>query len=438
MRIRILASAAGVVACLGLVLPTVRPFPLDGYEYTGIRRLRAYRLQIDGVIPGTLRLQPGAMLPSGAIRLRLQGINDSLDPGPGLARDPELQAALERIVGPRDTSYRVALLDITDPAKPRYAAIRPTQGYIPGSVGKLLVMTGLFNELRKLYPNDIDARARVLRETQVVADRFVVPNSHAVPVVNDEMSAVQHRSIRVGDVFSLWEWVDHMISPSSNAAGSMVWKQALLLNEYGRAYPPSPEEETAFFARTSKRELSERSIRILEEPLVAVGIDTAQLKLRTYFTAGAQRVIPGQASLATPQELVRWLVRLEQGRLVDSWSSLEMKKMLYFTRRRYRYAASAALNDAAVFFKSGSLYECRPEPGYQCGQYRGNARNLMHSVAIVEAPASGPHQRVYLVSLMSNVLKLNSAGAHMEIGTQIERALARLHPAPSPQGEGSR
>ncbi len=423
-----LVVAALSLPLLGAAALVPDPYPLDGYEYTGIRRLRAYRMILDRAMPGSLRLQPGALLPSSAIRLRLRGAGESLDLGPDLPRDPELQAALERIVGSRDTSYRVALLDITDPDRPRYAAIRPQQGYIPGSVGKLLVMSGLFNELRKLYPDDVAARTRVLRETRVVADRFVIPNSHQVPVVNDEFTAVPHRAIRIGDTFTLWEWVDHMVSPSSNAAGSVVWKQALLLSEFGHAYPPTREQEEEFFRRTPARELSERSIRILEEPLLAAGIDTAQLRMRTYFTATAQRVIPGRASLATPQELVRWLLRVEQGRMVDEWSSLEMKKLMYFTRRRYRYAASPALNDAAVYFKSGSLYQCRPEPGYECGQYRGNVQNLMHSVAIVESPAAGEPQRVYLISMMSNVLKLNSAQAHLEIGTQVERLIARLHP----------
>jgi hypothetical protein len=113
---------------------------------------------------------------------------------------------------------------------------------------------------------------------------------------------------------------------------------------------------------------------------------------------------------------------------VDAWSSLEMKKLLYFTRRRYRYAAAPTLARAAVYFKSGSLFRCRPEPDYDCGQYRGNAENLMHSVAIVEAPAGAERPRVYLISMMSNVLKVNSAAEHAEIAGQIDRLVQGLHP----------
>ena len=419
----------GGTLALGLSLLAVAayaPYPLDGYEATGIRRLRAYALMQEGKIPGTVRLQPGARLPSSAIQLRLAGVNEAFDLGPDTPRDPELQAGLDRIVGRRHPSYRAALVDITDPANPRYASVRPREGYIPGSVGKLLVMTGLFNELRELYPNDVPSRIRVLRDTRVVADEWTVPNSHSVPVVAEDFSSVTHRAIRVGDEFTLWEWVDHMVSPSSNAAGSMVWKEVMLLDEFGTRYPPSPEEAAAFFRDTPKPELTERAIRVLEAPILAMGLDTAQLRLRTFFTAGASRAVPGKSSFSTPEQLLRWLVKLEQGKVVDRWSSLEMKRLLYFTRNRYRYAASPALNEAAVFFKSGSLYRCQPEEGFTCVQYQGNAENLMHSVAIVESPAGGEHPRVYLISMMSNVLKVNSATEHAEIGTQIHRLIESL------------
>jgi len=426
---RVGAVLAGLLAVSALV--PARPYPLDDYEHTGIRRLRAYSMILAGDMPGSLPIQPGARLPRSAIRLRLAGVNETLDLPRGAATDPELQAGIERIVGRRHPSYRVAILDITDPEAPRYAAIRGDEGYIPGSVGKLLVMTGLFNELAQLYPNDIAARERLLRETRIVADEFAVPNSHEVPIVADDWSRVTHRPIRIGDEFSLWEWVDHMVSPSSNAAGSVVWKEAMLLDEFGYDYPPSRDQERAFFRDTPKAELTERMIRVVEEPLIAAGLDPELLRIRTMFTDGAQRAIPGRGSLATPRTLVRWLLKLEQGQLVDEWSSLEMKRLTYYTRRRYRYAFSPALNEAAVYFKSGSLYRCVPEEGYSCGQYMGNAENLMHSVAIVESPAGAEKPRVYLVSMMSNVLKVNSASEHMEIGTEIERLISSLHPAPT-------
>ena len=87
--------------------------------------------------------------------------------------------------------------------------------------------------------------------------------------------------------------------------------------------------------------------------------------LRSIFTATGKRKVPGPGgSYGTARELMRYLLRMEQGRLVDVWSSREIKRMLYVTERRIRYASSPALAGAAVYFKSGSLYQCKPEPGY--------------------------------------------------------------------------
>lgn len=430
---RRITMSAGIVLVVAVGLAfsgPLFPYPLDGWEDTGIRRLRAYAMMQDGRMPGDVRLPPGALLPGSAIRLNMAGAGDTYDIDAATDRDSGLQSGLTRILAGRP-SYRAAILDVTDPERPRYAAVREGEGYYPGSVGKLLVMTGLFNELARLYPDDIEARKRILRETMVTADAFAMPNSHAVPVVADDWSGVTHRAVRIGDRFSLYEWIDHAVSPSSNAAGAIIWKQALLLSEFGEEYPPSPEQEAAYFRDTPKAELTRRSIELVEAPLRAVGLDTERLHIRGYFTRGAQRVIPPQPSRVVPRELVRWMLKMEQGRLVDEWSSLEMKRLMYFTRRRYRYAAAPVLRDAAVYFKSGSLYRCREEAGYECVQYKGNAENLMHSVAIVETPAApqaGETQHRYLVSMMSNVLKVNSANEHMEIATRIDALVRSVQP----------
>ena len=421
---RALFVVPAVLVLAPAALSSPSDYPLDGWEYTGIRRLRAYQMVQDGRLAGNFTLPPGALLPSASVALRMTGDAARFSIGDG-EKDPTLQSGLQRIFAGRNPSYRIAVLDVTDPARPRYAALREEEGYYPGSVGKLLVTTAYFDQLAKLFPNDVEARARILRETMVAADEFAMPNSHAVPIVSDDYRSLTHRSVRIGDVFSMWEWIDHALSPSSNAAGSIVWKHALLLEEFGRSYPPTPEQEAAFLRDTPPAELAARSIRLIEAPLVAAGLDTSRIYLRGHFTRGAQRRIPAQASRTSPRELVRWLLRLEQGRVVDEWSSLEIKKLMYFTRRRYRYAASSALSGSAVFFKSGSLYRCREEEGYSCVQYAGNAENLMHSVAIVESPATleGRPQRVYLVSMMSNNLRVNSAQEHMAIAAEIERLI---------------
>ena len=422
-RHAILAAAAVLT-----VAAVPERYPLDGYYYTGIRRLRAYSMMLAGTMPGSVPIRPGARLDRNQIELRLATANPHFDIPAGAPVDAELQAGIDRIFANRDPSYRAAILDITDPENPRYAGVRHDQGYIPGSVGKLLVMSGFFHELAQLYPDDIPARERLLRDTRVVAGAFAMPNSHEVPVVAEDWSRVTHRSIRPDDVFTLWEWIDHMVSPSSNAAGSVVWLEIMLMDAFGARYPPSPEEAAAYFRDTPRPELTEQSIRVLEEPLLEAGLDPELLRIRTMFTDGAQRAIPGRGSFSSPRTLVLWLTRMEQGRLVDEWSSLEMKRLMYYTRRRYRFAFAPALDSAAVYFKSGSLYRCRPEEGFRCGQYMGNVENLMHSVAIVESPAGAATPRVYLVPMLSNVLTENSAGEHADIAGQIQRMISRHHP----------
>jgi hypothetical protein len=406
-------AAAWTGACCG--------YPLDGAAKTGIRRLIGYRLAHEGKIGGGRKLPPGALRTSDQIVLRLRGVNESFDIGPGVKLDPELQAGLEKIFAGRDPSYGVALLDISDPRRPRYAALRADQKLIPGSVGKLLVATGLFDAVARIHPAGAEARERLLRETMVTADRFILRDGKTVPIYSDGDPAVVHRALQIGDRFNLWEWADHMLSQSSNAAGSVVWKQVMLLRKFGTRYPVKPEEEDAFFRGTPKPELSRLALEAIEDPLKAAGLDTGRLRLGTFFTRGASAVVPGTASYGTPNELLRWLIKMEQGKLVDPWSSLELKKLLYFVRPRYRYASAPALNQAAVFFKSGSLFECKPEPDFTCGAYKGNVINLMHSVAAVE---SG--ERVYLVAILSNVLRVNSAVEHQTLGGEIEKLIQKL------------
>lgn len=108
-------------AILGLVLvgsvaaAVANRYPLDGYEYTGIRRLRAYSMQLDGTMPGGLTLAAGAKISWDDIQLRLRGVNDDFDVPRDLPKHAALQAGIERIMASRSASYRIAVLDITDP-----------------------------------------------------------------------------------------------------------------------------------------------------------------------------------------------------------------------------------------------------------------------------------------------------------------------------------
>jgi hypothetical protein len=70
-----------------------------------------------------------------------------------------------------------------------------------------------------------------------------------------------------------------------------------------------------------------------------------------------------------------------------------------------------------------------------CKKYRGNVKNYMNSVAIVETPAD-VRRLHYMVTLISNVLYKNSAVDHQTLATRIHRIMEAAHPPkPTPPGE---
>ncbi len=162
------------------------------------------------------------------------------------------------------------MVDITDPAQVVWAAVREDRSQLPGSVGKLGVMIGLFDGLRRAFP-DPAVRALVLKERVVVAEDWAVGDPHTTPHFDPETGRNRFSTIAVGERFSLAEWVDHMISASANSAGSTVWKEAMLLRHFGSEYPPTVEQEHAFFKNTPKSQLTELSLAVINEPLAAAG-----------------------------------------------------------------------------------------------------------------------------------------------------------------------
>lgn len=414
--------------CAAVALPVgATAYPLDGYETTAIRRLLAIRLVQEGKLPGGKQPR-GALLNLVDVDLRLMG-QDLAVP----AVDAELTRKVVDMLGADADRYGVAVLDLTDPGQPRYAEHRGDHRQNVGSVGKLVVALSLFQALADAWPDDLARRSAVLRETVVTADAFSQSDHHTVRFFDPETKTLQRRTIRVGDKGSLYEFLDWMLSPSSNSAAGMVMREAMLLRQYGKTYPPPEPEIRRFFAETPKGELTALFERTFVEPIPRNGLDANLLRQGSLFTHRGKQIVPGPGeSYGSARELTRYLVLLEQGRLVDEFTSREIKRLLYVTERRIRYAASPALAVAAVYFKSGSLYECRPEPGFRCAQYAGNVRNFMNSVAIVEHPA-GARRLYYMVTIVSNVLRRNSASVHMELATRLQKLIESLHPAaPAP------
>lgn len=406
-----------------LALPGVtQAYPLDGLEESGIRRLQGYWLAEQ--TPGAAKLWPGQLLGTEQITLRLKDYS-----GPdfdALPEDPELAGFLAQMLRQRDPSYAMVLVDMTDAASVRWAGLRPDVKQNAGSVGKLICMAALFHALAEAFP-DTDDRARVMRESVSPAGSWVSNEIHKVPKWNEALQRNLFSVIVPADEFRLSEWLDHAISASANGAGSIIWREAMLIRHFGAGYPKSFEESERFFAETPKAKLAELAQAVVTEPLLAAGIDTTNLQQGSFWTGKSKLKVPGRISFATPRELARLVFRIEQGRLVDEWSSLQMKKYMYLTKRRYRYSYAPELGSSAVFFKSGSLYSCRPEEGFRCEKYMGNDRNLMNSVALVDGV--GEAQPHYLAVLMSNVLRFNSAWDHSRIAAAVHETLRTRVPA---------
>jgi Beta-lactamase enzyme family len=412
-------TVAGV-ALAGLVLvATTHAYPLDAYPETGVRRLEGLRLANEGKV-ADVKQPRGALLPLKDVDLRLQGATFDLPPV-----DPEFNRQLEGLLGGNLGGYGLAVLDLSDPAKPRYAEHNGGYRQNVGSVGKIVVALSLFQALADVYPNDVEARRRILKTTMVTADGFSQYDHHTVRMFNVETKALTRRAIQVGDRASLLEFVDWMMSPSSNSAAGMVMREAMLLRQYGTAYPVPEAEIKRFFGQTSKKDLTALYEKTFFEPVTRNGLDLDQLRQGSFFTATGKKNVPGPGdSYGTARELMRYLLRMEEGRLVDEWSSREIKRLMYVTERRIRYASAPALADAAVYFKSGSLYECTKEPGFQCGQYMGNVKNYMNSIAIVEYPA-GDRKLYYMVTLISNVLRKNSAAEHQALAGRLHKLIGQ-------------
>ena len=412
----------GGVLVIGVMLASFSwSYPLDGFAYTGIARLEAYRLAMEGKVRAP-KQPPGALLPIDQVDIRLQTQADFKIP----PTDAEFVVQVQNLLGEEADRYALALLDLSNIEQPRYAEHRGTYRANPGSVGKILIALGVFQALADIYPNDIESRLSVLRNTVVTADEFIQWDHHEVPVWQPGDSRVRYPKIQIGDRASLWTYLDWMLSASSNAAASTVLKHLMLLVHYGQAYPVSETEARQFFKTASKKELAALLSRALQDPVVRNGLDLEQLRQGSFFTRQGKRLVPGTTSYATPRELMHWLIKLEQGKLVDAFSSREIKRLLYMTQRRIRYASSPALAEAAVYFKSGSLYKCKSEADFKCKKYHGNVINMLNSVAIIEAPA-GDRQLHYMVVVMSNVLRKNSAVVHQTLATRIHRMLEKYY-----------
>jgi len=414
---RILSIVLALPLCNGLALG----YPLDGFEETGIRRVEGARLANEGLAIGGFQL-PGALLTTEQVDLRLLNADVSLP-----TADPEFTTQIRNLLGEQADRYGVTVLDLTTPDNPRFAEHRGDYRQNVGSVGKILVALGYFQALADTWPEDLDRRAAILRDTIVTADDFSHTDGHIVRLFDVETRKLTRRPIEDGDQGSVWEYLDWMLSASSNSAAAMVMRDAMLLRHFGQRYPVSEEQIRAFFSNTPGGELTRLFQRTFWQPITGNDLLLDQVRQGSFFTRqGKKNVNGGGNSYATARSLMEFLLAMEKGTLVDEWSSRQLKRLLYMTERRTRYASAPELDDAAVYFKSGSWYKCKAEQGFTCGAYRGNVINYMSSVAIVETQVDGVDLR-YMVIVISNVLRQNSTDLHKTLGTEIHKLIERNH-----------
>ncbi|WP_405225036.1 serine hydrolase [Dokdonia sp. Asnod1-B02] len=392
-------------------------YPIDGYDSTGIKRLyRLQKMEKDSIT--NKRIPNGAYLKLNDIKLNLLSRKqDSL--GALLVEDPEFARAIARITP--GGNYSLAVLDMSDPENLKYAAHRENAGYQPGSVGKIAVLNGFFNELAETYPDDFALRTGLMCNKRVKARYWGTGDHHTIPIYDIEKDKLTKRQVVASDEFSLYEWADHMVSVSNNGAASVLYRETMLLDAFGMDYADLTEEESEnYFVETDRDSLTSQANRVVNQPLRELGITEDDWRLGGMFTRPAGKYVGREGgSIGTPKGLMKFLVALEQGNVIDEESSLEMKRLLYMTDRRIRYAQSNRLDDAAVFFKSGSFYKCDRSKDPGCKDYAGNVYNYMNSVIIVEQP----NGKKYIVCLMTNVLNKNSAGAHMYLASSIDEVV---------------
>jgi len=392
-------------------------YPIDGYERSRIDRLLDIQNTLDKGEKYT-RIPAGAFASIEDIKLNLLA-KDQKSIDELLVEDEAFSRKIARITP--GGAYSLAVMDITNPDSLKYASHREDVGYQPGSVGKIAVLNALFTQMGNIYPDDFDARIALLCNKRVTSGIWGTGDHHTIPVYNKEKKTLVKRQVVASDEFTLFEWLDHMTSVSNNGAASVVYREAMLMSAFGKEYPRLTEEQAeTYFKETERDTLTNLANAVVNDPLRKIGITEDDWRLGGMFTNGPDRYVGRKGgSIGTPKGLMKFMVQLEQGKVIDSASSLEMKRLLFITDRRIRYAASNRLDSARVYFKSGSYYSCdKSKPG-SCGNYAGNNFNYMNSVITVEHPEG----KKYIVCLMSNVLSKNSAGAHLYLASSIDKVI---------------
>lgn len=197
------------MVCLGFIF-----YPYDGYNDTGIKRLKYVERVKNGELKSS-SIKFGALRPLSSIQLSLGSCEvprDTVMPpvSASLSKD------IEQLFKGLNKNYSLTILDMTDLNELRYAEHRPSNQYQPGSVGKLVVLAAFFTALKEVYPHDFSKRKQLLKTKEITAGQWALYDHHTVPVYDDGRGTLHKRKVVANDVFTLYEWLDHMVSVSNN------------------------------------------------------------------------------------------------------------------------------------------------------------------------------------------------------------------------------
>ena len=109
----------------------------------------------------------------------------------------------------------------------------------------------------------------------------------------------------------------------------------MLMVHYGKDYPPTEEEKARFFKETPKKELRELAVKTFQTPLTRNGINLEKFRQGSFFTKTGKNKVPGTYSYATSRELMNYLLRVEQGRMIDEFSSREVLSLKKHPRKNF-------------------------------------------------------------------------------------------------------
>ncbi len=177
-----------LTALLFAVSAGLQAYPLDGYEETGIRRVEGARLANEGLAEGGFQ-PPGALLPTAEVDIRLVDRPDMVLPPP----DSDFTQKVAALLGENADRYGMAVLDLTDPDHPRYAEHRGDYRQNVGSVGKMVAALGFFQALADAWPEDLEKREAILRDTIMTADGFSQHDHHTIRLFNVETRELLRR-----------------------------------------------------------------------------------------------------------------------------------------------------------------------------------------------------------------------------------------------------